>query len=66
MSQSGVEAFLLDETDTGVARHFVYTLKDRIDKIKEFDTEVKVFGKKEKKRKRPIQKVHSDLTGFFK
>ena len=66
MSQSGVEAFLLDETDTGVARHFVDTLKDRIDKIKEFDTEVKVFGKKEKKRKRPIQKVDSDLTGFFK
>lgn len=66
MSQSGVEAFLLDETDTGVARHFVDTLKDRIDKIKEFDTEVKVFAKKEKKRKRPIQKVDSDLTGFFK
>ena len=48
-----------------MAAHFVDTLKDRIDKVKEYDTEVKVFAKKEKKRKRPIQKVDSDLTGFF-
>jgi hypothetical protein len=26
---------------------------------------VKEFAKKEKKRKRPVQKVDSDLTGFF-
>jgi hypothetical protein len=66
LSQSGVEAFLLDDTDNSVAAHFVDTLKDRIDKVKEYDTEIKVFAKKEKKRKRPIQKVDSDLTGFFK
>ena len=41
-------------------------LKGRIEKVKEYDTEVKVFAKKEKKRRRPIQKVDSDLTGFFK
>ena len=66
MSQSGVEAFLLDESETGVAAHFVDTLKDRIEKIKDYDTEIKEFAKKEKKRKRPVQKVDSDLTGFFK
>ena len=65
MSQSGVEAFLLDETDNSVAAHFVDTLKDRIEKIKDYDTEIKEFAKKEKKRKRPVQKVDSDLTGFF-
>jgi len=65
MSQSGAEAFLLDETDNSVAAHFVDTLKDRIERIKDYDTEIKEFGKKEKKRKRPIQKVDSDLTGFF-
>ena len=66
MSQSGVEAFLLDESETGVAAHFVDTLKDRIEKIKDYDTEIKEFAKKEKKRKRPVQKVDSDLVKFFK
>ena len=65
MSQSGVEAFLLDETDNSVAANFVDMLKDRIDKVRGYDTEVKEFAKKEKKRKRPVQKVDSDLTGFF-
>ena len=66
MSQSGVEAFLLDETDNAVAANFVDMLKDRIEKVKGYDTEVKEFAKKEKKRRRPVQKVDSDLTGFFK
>ena len=65
LSQSGVEAFLVDETDNNVAAHFVDMLKDRIDKVKNYDTEVKEFAKKEKKRKRPIQKVDSDLVKFF-
>jgi hypothetical protein len=65
LSQSGVEAFLVDETDNNVSAHFVDMLKDRIDKVKNYDTEVKEFAKKEKKRKRPIQKVDSDLVKFF-
>ena len=65
MSQSGVEAFLLDETDNPVAASFVDMLKDRIEKVKGYDTEIKEFAKKEKKRKRPIQKVDSDLVKFF-
>ena len=65
MSQSGVEAFLLDETDNAVAASFVDMLKDRIEKVKGYDTEIKEFAKKEKKRKRPVQKVDSDLVKFF-
>jgi len=69
MLQSGVEAFITSsgsEESTQVATHFVDTLKDRISKVKEYDTEVKAFVKKEKKRRRPMQKVDSDLTKFFK
>ena len=66
MSQTGVEAFLLDETDNAVSAHFIDTLRGRIEKVKEYDTEVKAFVKKEKKRRRPMQKVDSDLTKFFK
>ena len=66
MSQTGVEAFLLDETDNAVSTHFIDTLRGRIEKVKEYDTEVKAFVKKEKKRRRPMQKVDSDLTKFFK
>lgn len=66
MSQTGVESFLLDETDNAVSTHFIDTLRGRIEKVKEYDTEVKAFVKKEKKRRRPMQKVDSDLTKFFK
>ena len=66
MSQTGVESFLLDETDNAVSAHFIDTLRGRIERVKEYDTEVKAFVKKEKKRRRPMQKVDSDLTKFFK
>ena len=66
MSQTGVESFLLDETDNAVSTHFIDTLRGRIERVKEYDTEVKAFVKKEKKRRRPMQKVDSDLTKFFK
>lgn len=66
MSQSGAEAFLYDDTTSGVSAHFIDTLRDKIDKIKEYDTEIKEFAKVEKKRKRSVQKVDSDLTKFFK
>ena len=68
ISQSGIDMFLVVEAGSaaaGVAGHFVDTLRDRIDKVKEYDSELKVFAKAEKKRKKPIQKVDSELTGFF-
>ena len=69
MSQSGIEAFLVTETgeaSTGVATHFIDVLKDRIDKVKEYDTEIKEFGKTERQqRKKRTVNVDSDLKDFL-
>ena len=69
MSQSGIEAFLVTENgdaSTGVATHFIDVLKDRIDKVKEYDTEIKEFGKAEKQqRKKRTVNVDSDLKDFL-
>lgn len=69
LSQSGIEAFLVTEqgdASTGVATHFIDVLKDRIDKVKEYDTELKEFGKKEKQmRKKRTVNVDSDLKDFL-
>ena len=48
MLQSGIEAFITSSEEKGstqVATHFVDTLKDRIDKVKAYDTEIKNFCK---------------------
>ena len=68
LSQSGVEAFLVNEggdAANSVATHFVDTLKDRIDKIKVYDTEIKEFAKAQKTRAKRKQNVDSDLQEFF-
>lgn len=68
LSQSGVEAFLVNEGGDAahsVATHFVDTLKDRIDKIKVYDTEIKEFAKAQKTRAKRKQNVDSDLQEFL-
>jgi len=70
LSQSGIEAFLQAEGDdiaTNVAAHFVDTLKDRIDRVKAHDFEIKTFATKNKpkKRKKRAVNVDSDLTDFL-
>jgi len=69
LSQSGIEAFLVTEqgeASASVATHFIDVLKDRIDKVKEYDTELKEFGKKEKQmRKKRSVNVDSDLKDFL-
>ena len=70
LSQSGIEAFLQAEGDdvaTNVAAHFVDTLKDRIDRVKAHDFEIKTFANrnKPKKRKKRAVNVDSDLTDFL-
>jgi len=68
LSQSGIEAFLVTEQGeaaTGVATHFIDVLKDRIDKVKETDTSIKEFSKKEKQRKKRTVNVDSDLKDFL-
>lgn len=68
LSQSGIEAFLIDDQgDTAaanVARAFIDQLKDRIDKVKDKDIEIKNYAAEEKRRRRNIS-VDSDLTDFL-
>ena len=70
LSQSGVEVFLQAEQgdmSTQVVSHFVDTLKDRIDKVKSNDFELKKFATEQKKKIRKKRSViaDSDLTDFM-
>lgn len=69
LSQSGIEAFMVsDQNDasSGVATHFIDVLKDRIDKVKEYDIVMKEFGKQERQqRKKRTVNVDSDLKDFL-
>jgi len=71
MTQSGVEEFIIengDATSGQVMNAFVSQLKDRIDKVREKDTEFKEFAAKEKKKKLTSRKTNttdSDLEDFM-
>lgn len=70
MTSSGIEEFIMtqegDTTSQQVVQSFVDGLKDRIDKVKEKDTEIKQFAVEEKKRaKRSANSVDSDLSDFL-
>ena len=70
LSQSGVEVFLQAEQgdmSTQVVSHFVDTLKDRIDKVKSNDFELKKLATEQKKKIRKKRSViaDSDLTDFM-
>lgn len=69
LSQSGVEVFLQAEQgdiSTQVVTHFVDTLKDRIDKVKTHDADLKEFAQKQKTRKKRAVHADSDLSEFMK
>ena len=67
LTKSGIESFIDvgDEAAAGdVASHFVDTLKDRIQRVRNTDIEIKEFVKKEKRRR--IAKIaDSDLSEFM-
>ena len=70
MTSSGIEEFVMtqdgDIASQQAVQAFVDTLKDRIDKVKDKDAEVKNFAVKEKKRsKRAANVVDSDLSSFL-
>lgn len=69
LSQSGLEQYMTTDHDdiqaTQVVQAFVDTLKDRIDKIKEKDTDLKIYVSEEKKRKKRTILVDSDLGSFM-
>lgn len=67
MSQSGVEAFiLLGDNDAAQAttNNFVDVLKDRIEKVKVYDDEIKQYTKKEKVKRKTVI-ADSNLEGFI-
>lgn len=66
MSQSGFEDFIAASDDVvsqQAAMAFIDTLKDRIDKVKETDTQLKEFSRRERKKRTVV--VDSDLTDFM-
>ena len=67
LTKSGIESFIDvgDEAAAGdVASHFVDTLKDRIQRVRNTDTEIKEFVKKEKRRRR-TKTADYDLSEFM-
>lgn len=67
VSESGIEEFLMSNGDDDInqaAQQFVDVLKDRIDKVKERDKDIKDYSEEVKKKKRAVY-VDSDLRGFF-
>jgi len=67
VSESGIEEFLMSNGDEDInqaAQQFVDVLKDRIDKVKERDKDIKDYSEEVKKKKRAVY-VDSDLRGFF-
>ena len=70
LTRSGIEQFvdgdMSDEYTMNVVGSFVDTLRDRIDKVREFDTEVKAYAKEEKQRKKRAVHADSDLSEFLK
>lgn len=69
LAQSGLEEYITADGDDKAAMQavqaFVDTLKDRIDKVKERDTELKEYMKEEKKRKKRQLFSDSDLGSFM-
>jgi hypothetical protein len=69
LSQSGIEEYIISETGDEAAvqvlQSFVDQLKDRIDKVKEKDTDIKTFVREEKMRRKYQIAVDSDLQDFM-
>jgi hypothetical protein len=70
LTRSGIESFvdgdMSDDYAMNVVGSFVDTLRDRIDKVRTQDTEVKAFAKEEKQRKKRAVHADSDLSEFLK
>tara|TARA_Y100000287_G_scaffold126347_1_gene102026 strand:+ start:552 stop:1145 length:594 start_codon:yes stop_codon:yes gene_type:complete len=70
LTKSGIESFVDTDLDAGgvgeqVAAHFVDTLKDRIERVRMGDAEIKEFAKTEKKKRRRTKIADSDLSEFM-
>ena len=70
LTRSGIENFvdgdMSDDYAMNVVGSFVDTLRDRIDKVRTQDSEVKAFVKEEKLKKKRSVHADSDLSDFLK
>jgi len=70
LTTSGIENFIhsedADDMSNYVVGNFVDSLKDRIEKVRHVDAEVKEYVKEEKVRKKRTVTADSDLTEFMK
>jgi len=68
LTNSGIEEFIVQGTGEQGNNHvigaFVDSLKDRIDKVKSYDSKIKTFAKKQKKKRR-AKVADSDLSEFL-
>ena len=69
LTRSGIENFidneLGDDMSQQVVGAFVDTLRDRIEKVRNVDSEIKEFAKEEKVRRKRTVKADSDLSEFL-
>lgn len=69
LTRSGIENFIDNELGDGVSQQvvgaFVDTLRDRIEKVRNVDSEIKEFAKEEKVRRKRTVKADSDLSEFL-
>jgi hypothetical protein len=70
LSRASIEDFVDtmegSEENSISVNHYVDVLRDRIDKVKDQDKEIKDFAKEEKKRKKRVVYADSDLTEFLR
>ena len=70
LTKSGIENFVDnvhgDDMSQQVVGAFVDTLRDRIEKVRHVDTEVKELYEEDKKKKKRRVKADSDLSDFLK
>jgi hypothetical protein len=69
LSKADISVFLDNEFGDDMSQQvvgaFVDTLRDRIEKVRHVDTEVKEFAKEEKQKRKRSVKADSDLSEFL-
>ena len=69
LTRSGIENFIDNELGDDISQQvvgaFVDTLRDRIEKVRNVDSEIKEFAKEEKVRRKRTAKADSDLSEFL-
>ena len=69
LTKSGIESFMVNEHGDDMSQQvvgaFVDTLRDRIEKVRHVDVEVKDFAREEKQKRKRGVKADSDLLEFL-